>query len=146
PSSEESTSTSSAQIIDLDSVASTTDLAAKFIDKISTEAERFKGADVAKEMGNIALSVVKAVGESHWVFLGLSVVAYSLQRVVEVRSIDSKCRELLEKLVDVAKDVKKLREAIPHETEKLSKAIHILVEGAVISCDYIKEGFFSRSA
>ncbi|KAH9295050.1 hypothetical protein KI387_038638, partial [Taxus chinensis] len=62
PSSEASTSSSSAQIID--SVASSTDLAAKFINTISSEADRFKGTDVAKEMGNIALRAVKAVGES----------------------------------------------------------------------------------
>lgn len=48
--------------------------------------------------------------------------------------------DLLEELIDLAKEVKKFEEAVRGEIEKAKKAILERIAGAVICCDYIDRG------
>lgn len=134
-SSQEASSSSS----HLTSVASNTTLAAQFMDFISTEAENLQKTDIAKEMGGLALEGLKKVGEAHWVFLGLSVVASALERCVTVRSNVSECIDLLQAIVFLAKDLKVFRERMPDERERLCGAVQMIVEGAIMCSDYISK-------
>lgn len=101
-------------------------------------------------MGGVLLKAVKLVGESHWIFLGLSMAGYALERYGPVRSNVSYCNELLinvlEKLVHLAKNVEKLGEAIPHDTERLCYAIKVIVEGTLQYCDCIAQVSFTKLA
>ncbi|XP_057835962.2 uncharacterized protein LOC131046282 [Cryptomeria japonica] len=131
--------------IQLDSVAWGTKAASEIIDTISREAKELEKSEVAKELGNVALKAVKLVGESHWIFLGLSMAAYALERCVTVRSNVSEVNELLEKIVDLAKDVKKLGETTPRDiSERLCSAVHIIVEGTILCCEYTDQGKLQR--
>ncbi|GLJ53813.1 hypothetical protein SUGI_1148590 [Cryptomeria japonica] len=132
----------SSSSIPLDSVVSNTRLGADVIDKISTQVENSK--EVFAEMGNLALNGVKMVGEAHWVFLGLSVAAYALERCVTVRSNVSECMELLQKISLLAKDLKQFNELMPGESDRLGKAVQIVLEGAIMCCSYIGKGKISR--
>ncbi|KAH9312904.1 hypothetical protein KI387_027939, partial [Taxus chinensis] len=82
---------------------------------------------------------------SVWIFVGLSVVAFALETCVKARSNVSECIELLEEIVLLAKDLNEFKRAMPAESEKLLKAIHVIVEGSVMCCDYIQKGQLSRA-
>ncbi|XP_059068926.1 disease resistance protein TAO1-like [Cryptomeria japonica] len=128
----------------LDSVTSTTTLAAKVVDTITTEAEKLASMDIAKEMGSLALSGLKMVGEAHWILLGLSVAACALERCVTVTSNVSDCIDLLQAIAFLAKDLKQFKEAMPGESKRLCQAVQMIVEGAVMCCDYINKERLSR--
>ncbi|XP_059069009.1 uncharacterized protein LOC131053404 [Cryptomeria japonica] len=128
----------------LDSVTSTTTLAAKVVDTITTEAEKLASTDMVKEMGRLALSGLNMVGEAHLLLLGLSVAAHALERCVTMKSNDKDCIDLLQAIAFLAKDLKQFKEAMPGESERLSQAVQMIVEGAIICCDYINKGGVSR--
>ncbi|KAH9295274.1 hypothetical protein KI387_038862 [Taxus chinensis] len=94
-------------------------------------------------MGSMVLSSVKAIAQTHWIFLGLSVVAFALETCVKATPNVSERIELLEEIVLLAKDLNEFKRAMPEETEKLLKAIHVIFEGAVMCCDYIEKGQLS---
>jgi hypothetical protein len=104
----------------------------------------FRLQDIAKEMGSLALEGLKKVGEAHWVFLGLSVVASALGRCVTVTTNVLECIELLQAIVDLAKDLKRFRETMPDERERLRRAVQVTVEGAIMCSDYILKGRLPR--
>ncbi|GLJ52029.1 hypothetical protein SUGI_1106060 [Cryptomeria japonica] len=136
-----STSSSGIQV---ESVAWSTRAASDIIDIISREANELEKSEVAKELGRVALKAVKLVGESHWIFLGLSMAAYALERCLTVTSNLLEYKELLEKIVHLAKDVEKLGQTIPRDNERLCCAVQVIVEGTVLCCDYSTQGKLSR--
>ncbi|KAH9312883.1 hypothetical protein KI387_027918 [Taxus chinensis] len=139
-----SSSSSSSSGIHLESVGSAIKLGAEVIDTISQEAEKFSKTGMAKEMGNVVLRSVKGIAQTHWIFVGLSVVAFVLETCVKARSNVSECIELLEEIVQLAQDLNDLKRAMPAKSDKLLKAIHVIVESAVMCCDYIQKGRLSR--
>eukprot|EP01018_Ginkgo_biloba_P014818 Gb_24841 [translate_table: standard] len=57
-----------------------------FIEKFSKEVEELQKTGVTREMGSVTVEVSKVVGQSHWVLLGLSLVAFALERANQVSS------------------------------------------------------------
>ncbi|GLJ51993.1 hypothetical protein SUGI_1105170 [Cryptomeria japonica] len=128
----------------LDSVAPKISLAATIIDIVSTEADKLFKTDLTKGMGRLVLDGLRMVGEAHWIFVGLAVAAYALERGVSMRCNVSECINVLEEIGFLAKDLKRFKEANPGETDRLCKAVQIIVEGAITCCDYISKGSLSR--
>ncbi|KAH9288695.1 hypothetical protein KI387_032812, partial [Taxus chinensis] len=124
----------------VESVASSTTLAAKIIDLISTEAQTFAKSEIAKAIGSTGISAAKFIGEAHWIFLALSMAAYALERCATVTSNVEECWELLLAIVDAAKELKKFMEAMGGESEKVGKAVTVVAEGAFMCCHYIDQG------
>ncbi|GLJ51984.1 hypothetical protein SUGI_1104810 [Cryptomeria japonica] len=115
----------------LDSVAPKISLAATIIDTVSTEADKLSKTDLTKGMGRLVLDGLRMVGEAHWIFVGLAVAAYALERGVSMRCNVSECINILEEIGFLAKDLKRFKEANPGETDRLCKAVQIIVEGAI---------------
>ncbi|KAH9292997.1 hypothetical protein KI387_041824 [Taxus chinensis] len=138
------TEASSSGGIQVESVASSTTLAAKIIDLISTEAQTFAKSEIAKAIGSTGISVAKVIGETHWMFLALSMTAHALERCVTVTSNVEECRELLLTIATVAKDLKKFKEAMDGESEKVGKMVTVVADHAFMCCHYIDQGRASR--
>ncbi|KAH9288704.1 hypothetical protein KI387_032821, partial [Taxus chinensis] len=127
--------------IQVEAVASSTTLAAQIIDKISTEAQTFADSEVAKAIGSTVISAAKVIGEAHWIFVALSMAAYALERCGTVTSNVEECMELLLTVAEVAKDLKKFKEAMSGEgDQKVGKAVKVVAEGAFMCCQYIAQG------
>ncbi|KAH9309563.1 hypothetical protein KI387_037474 [Taxus chinensis] len=125
-------------------MASSMSLAAQVIDKIKTEAGNLQDSKLLEVMGSGAVKAAKLAGESHWIFLALSVTAYALEKYVKIKENASKCIDLLENIVELAKDLRKFLRPMPEERERVRKAVRAIVEGAVTCCDYIAQGNSSR--
>eukprot|EP01018_Ginkgo_biloba_P000666 Gb_01595 [translate_table: standard] len=135
-----STGTSTSEI-----VKSHIKFAADTMDKISSEGEKLH-----QDMGNlvsrfpeeakrVVTDAMKGLGNIHWIAIGFSVIAFVLETMQKVSSNVDKALKLLDKIIDLAKILQKLYETMPTETEKLNKAVHTIVEGAIICCSYIEE-------
>eukprot|EP01018_Ginkgo_biloba_P035777 Gb_37478 [translate_table: standard] len=129
-----------------ESVHSGIEFASKIIDRISKEVEELEKTGIVEEMGRVAVSAVKVIGQSHWVLLGLSMVASVLDRIETVSSNVSDCVELLEMMVELAKTLQTLNSALSQEAQRepLNRAVETIVEGATLCCDYIAKGKASR--
>eukprot|EP01018_Ginkgo_biloba_P000752 Gb_31116 [translate_table: standard] len=114
------------------------------IEKISKKVEEFPKTGVPQEMGRMTVEVVKQIGQSHWVLLGLLMVASALERMDKASSNEADCIELLETMTDLAKIVQRLNNTIPEEADILNKAVQVIVGGATICCNYISKGKTSR--
>eukprot|EP01018_Ginkgo_biloba_P035831 Gb_01035 [translate_table: standard] len=121
--------------------------ASKIIGRISEEVEELENTGIIEEMGRVAVSAVKVIGQSrHWALLGLSMVASVLEGIETVSSNVSECVELLERMVELAKTLQTLESALSHEAhrEPLNRAVETIVEGATFCCVYIAKGKASR--
>eukprot|EP01018_Ginkgo_biloba_P007152 Gb_18277 [translate_table: standard] len=96
--------------------------------KISKKIEEFWKTGVPQEMGRVSVEVVKQAGKSHWLLLGLLMVASAVERMEKASSNKSDCIELFESMRDLAKIVERLKHTIPEEAEILNKAVQVLVE------------------
>ncbi|KAH9309565.1 hypothetical protein KI387_037476, partial [Taxus chinensis] len=139
-----SSSSSGIALESMSSMASVMRLAAQVIDKIKTEAGNLQDSQLLKVIGSGAVKAAKLAGESHWIFLALSVTAYALEEYVKIKENESKCIELLENIVELAKDLRNFVKPMPEERERVRKAVRVIVEGAVTCCDYIARGNASR--
>eukprot|EP01018_Ginkgo_biloba_P021748 Gb_15441 [translate_table: standard] len=109
------------------------------VEFIDNRLSQIKG--ILEDMGRVTVDAVKVIGQSHWVLLGLSMVASVLKRIETVSSNVSECVELLEMMAELAKNLQKLNTVLSQESHKqLNRAVEIIVEGATICCDYIAEG------
>eukprot|EP01018_Ginkgo_biloba_P007153 Gb_18291 [translate_table: standard] len=102
------------------------------------------GIGVPQEMGRVSVEVVKQVRQSHWLLLGLLMMASAVERMEKASSNKSDCIKLLESMRDLAKIVERLKHTIPEEVEILNKAVQVLVEGATICRNYISKENTSR--
>eukprot|EP01018_Ginkgo_biloba_P000756 Gb_33405 [translate_table: standard] len=109
-----------------------------FIKFIDDGLSKIKG--LPQEMERMTVEVVKQAGQSHWVLLGLLMVASALERMEKASSNESDCIELLERMTDLAKIVQRLNNTIPEEADILNKAVQVIVEGATVCCNYISKG------
>ncbi|KAH9309547.1 hypothetical protein KI387_037458, partial [Taxus chinensis] len=112
---------SSSSGISLESMASTMKFAAQVIDKIKTEVGNLQDSQLLKVIGSGAVKAAKLAGESHWIFLALSVTAYALEEYVKIKENESKCIELLETIVELAKDLRNFVQPMPEERERVGK-------------------------
>ncbi|KAH9288586.1 hypothetical protein KI387_032703 [Taxus chinensis] len=85
-----SSSSSRIALESMSSMASTMRFAAQVIDKIKTEVGNLQDSVI----GSGAVKAAKLAGESHWIFLALSVMAYALEEYVKIKENESKCIEL----------------------------------------------------
>lgn len=93
----------------------------------------FVSQDAVKTVGNITSIVMKGVGDSYWVIIGLSLAAYAVEKHLSVGSTEKECREILLNILQLANDVKRVSDV----NEMLSNAVGTIVEGAVIFSDYM---------
>eukprot|EP01018_Ginkgo_biloba_P007040 Gb_01496 [translate_table: standard] len=118
--------------------------AAYLMDNISSEGKKLQNdtATLVSRFPGEALRVVtdamKGAGNLHWIAVGFSVIAFVLETMQRVSSNVEKALQLLDKIMDLAKILRKLYERMPNETDKLNKAVHTIVQGAMISCSYIE--------
>eukprot|EP01018_Ginkgo_biloba_P029436 Gb_20305 [translate_table: standard] len=122
--------------------------AAETMDKISSEGQKLQhdmgaqGNLVSRfpgEAKRVVTDAMKGLGNLHWIAVGLSVIAFVLETMEKVSSNVDKAFQLLDKIIDLAKILQKLYERMSTETEKINKAVHTIVEGAIICCSYIED-------
>eukprot|EP01018_Ginkgo_biloba_P029772 Gb_16723 [translate_table: standard] len=123
-------------------------LAANTMDNISKEDEKFKGDFVSKlpeEARRVVTKAMEGLGHLHWIGLAFSMAAIVLERIEQVSSKNmEQSIDLLEKIIKLAKTLEKLNHRMSSETEKLTEAVHTIVEGAIICCCHIQHGRFFR--
>ncbi|XP_057813711.2 disease resistance protein RUN1 [Cryptomeria japonica] len=78
------------------------------------------------------------VGKVHWVFGGLSTIAFLLGEIGQVSENQSECIELLSEMVKLAAYIKLLSYDKPNEEKILRKAIIMIIEGSMMCASQLK--------
>eukprot|EP00252_Welwitschia_mirabilis_P002051 TRINITY_DN11993_c0_g1_i1.p1 TRINITY_DN11993_c0_g1~~TRINITY_DN11993_c0_g1_i1.p1 ORF type:complete len:1346 (+),score=190.78 TRINITY_DN11993_c0_g1_i1:278-4315(+) len=129
-------------------VSTCIEVASDFVDHVSIEVEISKGHDLAKALGSATLDVAKHLGEVHWILLGLSVVSYAIEAWQIPKSNAQECIELLQEMVDVAKNIRRMYDRIcrdsPQHSETLERFLRLIVEGVFVILCYCEQNKFVR--
>ncbi|XP_057859553.2 TMV resistance protein N isoform X2 [Cryptomeria japonica] len=76
--------------------------------------------------------ILQAVGKMHWIIGGLSIVAYLLDQIDQMRENRTECLELLRQMLKLAGHIRQLNYDMPQYEKKFSEAIFLIVEGSMM--------------
>ncbi|KAH9323362.1 hypothetical protein KI387_018001, partial [Taxus chinensis] len=139
---EEASTSSQNRTVEKESICSSLiESGAKFFKIFNDHLEKFDkkgdGRAVAKEF-------LAVVGSIHWLIAGLSITAYLLGKFDKIRDNKEECLQLLESMGSLATHVKNLKNEIPHEREKLEKAVECIAQGSIMCASQLHSKSFFR--
>ncbi|CAM6116013.1 unnamed protein product [Calypogeia fissa] len=102
------------------------------------------GNRVASEYYNLLHEILKGLGNLHYAAVGLSMVAYVLERVNLVKDNSGKCLELLQTMFNLGQDMVNAYQYLPEAGYLLRSFIIEITKGVLLCCNHTQSGFLRR--
>ncbi|CAM6103128.1 unnamed protein product [Calypogeia fissa] len=102
------------------------------------------GNRVASESYSLLHEILKGLGNLHYAAVGLSMVAYVLERVNLVEDNSGKCLELLQTMFNLGQDMVNAYQYLPEAGDLLRRFITEITKGVLLCCNHTHSGFLRR--
>ncbi|CAM6083436.1 unnamed protein product [Calypogeia fissa] len=102
------------------------------------------GNRAASESYSLLHEILKGLGNLHYAAVGLSMVAYVLERVNLVKDNSGKCLELLQTMFNLGQDMVNAYQYLPEAGDLLRRFITEITEGVLLCCRHTHSGFLKR--
>ncbi|CAM6112591.1 unnamed protein product [Calypogeia fissa] len=102
------------------------------------------GNRVTSESYSLLHEILKGLGNLHYAAVGLSMVAYVLERVNLVKDNSGKCLELLQTMFNLGQDMVNAYQYLPEAGDLLRRFITEITKGVLLCGRHTHSGFFKR--
>ncbi|GLJ34920.1 hypothetical protein SUGI_0702800 [Cryptomeria japonica] len=110
--------------------------------------QKFLKSQLSTDAHSVAVDVLKGLGSTHWVAVGLLAIANVLERFDNISANDRECIDLLKAMLKLGKYLKQVKDiyADLHKEilEDMSEAAKLIVSGAILCCSFITSNKLSK--